>query len=73
MTVLGPDDPRARCDAVTPEELDVVAALSALADRVKAFCAAALTTRPPGERWLDIADELREGAGACQRRAVLEP
>jgi len=72
MTVLGPDDPRAHCDAVTPEELDAVVTLAALADRVKAFCVAALITRPPGERWLDLADELHDCAGACRRRAVLE-
>lgn len=72
MTMLAPDDPRAQCDAVTPEEFDAVMALSALADRIKSFCAAAITQRPAGGRWLDIADDLRNGAEQSQRHAVLD-
>lgn len=72
LTRMAPDDPRARCDALTPEQLDTVMDLTRMAHDVLAFCTAALTERPPGSDWLDVDNALRAAATRCRRHTTIE-
>lgn len=54
------------------EQLDLVAALLKLRDKITALALVATTDGPGGCPWTEIADVMDQAAGLCRRQVVLE-